>query len=334
LDALKSLHTFSLAANCKQLKIIDSVNSLITCVKDLAQSDVRYLVLGEGSNTVFISDYPYVVLLNRIKGIEVEETKHDYILSVGSGENWHQLVSFCIDKGIGGFENLALIPGTVGASPIQNIGAYGVEIQKFVEKVEFVDTTVFKQSSFLKEQCQFAYRDSVFKQQAQNHRIITKVIYRLPKLYALETSYGPLTHLHEPSAKDIYNQVIAIRKSKLPDPDVLGNAGSFFKNPVIENRLFTQLSNRYAEIPSYRINDQQVKIPAAWLIDTLGFKGKKVGDIGCHKDQALVLVNYGKGVGEDLLTLARQIRDDVLDSFSIQLETEVRLVGKKGLITL
>jgi UDP-N-acetylmuramate dehydrogenase len=336
LESLTSLHTFSLLAYCSEVKTIESVDSLIASIRETTHVNIEseYLILGEGSNTVFVEDYPFPVLLNRIKGIALSENESDYFLTVGGGENWHDLVAFCIHKGIGGFENLALIPGTVGASPIQNIGAYGVEIEKFIEKVEFLDTTSLMLNTFCKAQCKFAYRDSVFKQQAKNHRIITRVFYRLPKKYQIETSYGPLAHLISPNAEDVFNKVVSIRKGKLPDPAILGNAGSFFKNPVIDDAHFRILSIAHRDIPSYRINDQQVKIPAAWLIDKLGLKDKRVGDIACHINQPLCLVNMGGGLGKDLLILARDIRDSVQSEFAIRLDNEVRLMGKQGLVML
>ncbi|GAB57034.1 UDP-N-acetylmuramate dehydrogenase [Glaciecola punicea ACAM 611] len=336
LDSLKSLHTFSLHARCRRIINIESSRELISTIRALINEgdDTKYLMLGEGSNTVFIDDYPQLVLLNRIKGILVNENKSEYLLTVGAGENWHRLVEFCIQRNIGGFENLALIPGTVGASPIQNIGAYGVEIERFIDKVEFLDTESLTLCSFNKEQCNFGYRDSIFKQQAHNQRIITRVFYRLPKVYKLETSYGSLLHLVLPSAEKVFNEVIAIRKSKLPDPAKLGNAGSFFKNPVIDNNHLNRLLNIHNDMPSFRVNEHQVKIPAAWLIDKLGFRGKKIGNIACHENQALVLVNMGEGEGKDLLTLARQIRDSVYKTFDIELDNEVRLIGKHGLVTL
>ncbi|MFT7089747.1 MAG: UDP-N-acetylmuramate dehydrogenase [Glaciecola sp.] len=323
-------------AYCSRVETIESVDALIASISNLKRAGVEpeYLIMGEGSNTVFVEDYPYPVLLNRLKGIVIDETKNDYLVTVGAGENWHDLVSLCVQKGIGGFENLALIPGTVGASPIQNIGAYGVEIDRFIEKVEFLDSNSLVLSILSKAQCNFAYRDSVFKQQAKNHRIITRVFYRLPKQYHIETSYGPLAHLISPSVEEVFNEVIAIRKSKLPDPTIFGNAGSFFKNPVIEEAHFKTLLDMHSDIPSYRVNEQQVKIPAAWLIDKLGFKGRRIGDIVCHEIQPLVLVNIGDGLGKDLLTLAREIRDSVQNKFAIRLENEVRLMGKKGFVLL
>lgn len=315
----------------------ESVNSLKDAVDALG--DKSFLVMGEGSNTVFVDDYSSAILLNKIKGIECSEDHQAHYLCVGAGENWHQLVVFCMANNIGGFENLALIPGTVGASPIQNIGAYGVEIEKFIEKVEFLDTRTGELAYFTHNKCEFAYRDSVFKRQALNARIITRVFFTLPKQYLLETSYGPLAGLHEiaePTAKDVYETVIAVRQSKLPNPDELGNAGSFFKNPVISKEHFDKISATNAEsvIPHFEAGEAQVKVPAAWLIDQLGFKGKRYGDIGCHVNQPLVLVNYGQGKGSDLLRLARDIKQSVQAHFDITLENEVRLVGKGGLIVL
>lgn len=336
MDSLKSLHTFSLPAHCSEVKTIESISSLITSIGDLTAQEPtsEYLILGGGSNTVFVEDYPHPVLLNRILGIEIVESPNDYLLIVGAGEDWHALVEFCMQKGIGGFENLALIPGTVGASPIQNIGAYGIEIEKFIEQVEYLDTTTFTLNTLAKDACQFAYRDSIFKQQTSNKRIITRVFYRLPKHYTLETSYAPLNHLKNPSALDIFNEVIAIRKSKLPDPSVLGNAGSFFKNPVIDPLKFSHIRSRYIDVPHYVQADGNIKIPAAWLIDKLGFKGKHIGAIACHESQPLVLVNRGGGVGKDLLSLAREIRHAIDDTFAIELENEVRLMGEKGRVLL
>jgi len=336
LDSLKSLHTFALAADCSQVKTINSVDSLIRCLKAFKGDSCanNYLVLGEGSNTVFVDDYPYLVLLNRIRGIELSENTKEYYMSVGAGENWHQLVKFCVEKNIGGFENLALIPGTVGAAPIQNIGAYGVEIEQFIDKVEFLDTTTLSIHSLTKQECEFAYRDSVFKRQSLNSRIITRVFFRLPKQHQLTTNYGPLAKLLSPSISEIYKAVINIRQSKLPNVNILGNAGSFFKNPLVTKAHFSSLQNKYSDMVSYPADKEHVKVPAAWLIDKLGFKGKQIGDIACHINQPLVLVNLGKGKGSDLLALAREIRNSVQKEFDITLENEVRLMGNQGLIAL
>lgn len=294
----------------------------------------RIIVLGGGSNTVFIEDFPSLVLINKIKGIDVQETGENYKLRVGAGENWHSLVSYCIEENMGGFENLALIPGTVGAAPIQNIGAYGIEIERFIETVEFYDTISGTFECFSNKECQFAYRDSIFKTQKTNHRIITHVNFILPKSYTFETSYGPLRELKVVNAKTIFQHVIKIRQSKLPDPNILGNAGSFFKNPIVSVSQLRDIQKQYKDIPFYRLSDELVKIPAAWLIDTLQFKGKRLGDIECYIRQPLVLVNHGNGTGADLLALAREIKDTVLIQFGILLENEVRLIGANGIVRL
>lgn len=336
LDSLKSLHTFSFSADCRQVMTINSVDSLITClelIKNMPNTN-EYLVLGEGSNTVFVEDYPYPVLLNKIRGIALSEDVSYHYLAVGAGENWHELVTYCVEKNIGGFENLALIPGTVGASPIQNIGAYGVEIEKFIDKVEFWDVAKKSIQSLPKKECEFGYRDSIFKRQVANSRIITRVFFKLPKKNELIAGYGPLAKLISPTINDIYHAVVDVRKSKLPDPTVFGNAGSFFKNPVISKTHFDALQLKNNDIVSYLIDQDKVKIPAAWLIDKLGFKGKRIGDIACHIQQPLVLVNLGQGEGRDLLTLARDIRNSVQKEFDIELENEVRLIGNKGLVDL
>ncbi|MFW8592562.1 UDP-N-acetylmuramate dehydrogenase [Glaciecola sp. 2405UD65-10] len=338
MQSLQHLHTFSLPTSCNDILTFDSVNSLTKLLESLHKSP--YIILGEGSNTVFTEDYCATVLLNRIKGITIKDDKTHYLINVGAGENWHQLVEHCLRKGIGGFENLALIPGTVGAAPIQNIGAYGVEIERFIFKVEYLDTFTMTKASFSREECAFGYRDSVFKNQKQNERIITSVIFKLPKQYKLETSYSPLNTLKTPSAFDIFEQVIRTRNEKLPKVSEFGNAGSFFKNPVVNQHVLENIKSRYPKVPVFKVEDSGAskhtlfKIPAAWLIDQLGFKGKELGGIACYKNQPLVLVNLGRGTGAELLLLAREIRDSVKATFNITLENEVRLIGKEGLLSL
>ncbi len=291
------------------------------------------LFLGEGSNTIFVEDFEGCVLLNKLKGVHVSEDDEFYHLSVASGENWHELVVFCIERGINGFENLALIPGTVGAAPIQNIGAYGVEIERFIHSVEFYEIESGRMAYFNRKECEFAYRESRFKREA-GKRIITSVNFVLPKQYQLVTSYGPLAELKEASAQSIFKKVIEIRQQKLPDPSKLGNAGSFFKNPTISMSHFLDLQSRYPDIPHFSAPEGMIKIPAAWLIDTLGFKGVKQGDVGCHQHQALVLVNHGNAKGKDLIYLARDIKQQVANHFNIELENEVRLIGRDNAIEL
>jgi UDP-N-acetylmuramate dehydrogenase len=336
LASLQSHHTFALDAQCPRISTIDSVDSLVSTLKELLLSSSLedIIVMGEGSNTVFVDDVNHCVILNRIKGLDITQTDDAYHLCVGAGENWHELVSHCIAKDVGGFENLALIPGTVGAAPIQNIGAYGVEIEKYINKVEFLDTQSMSVDVLERDQCHFAYRDSIFKGQTPNRRIITRVFFELPKTYELCLSYGPLQKLELKTPEDVFKAVIEVRQSKLPDVKVLGNAGSFFKNPVVTEAHFAQLIEKFEDIPHFAIAADQVKIPAAWLIDTLGFKGKRKGNIACHKDQPLVLVNLGGGKGDDLLAMARDIKGQVKDTFGINLENEVRLMGKNGLILI
>lgn len=332
LYSLQQLHTFGLHANCLGIHQFSNITELTTLLSKLRSSS--FLVLGGGSNSVFIDDYDGHIIVNNIKGVEYSQTNDKHLLKVGAGEKWHDLVTYCVDNDLGGMENLALIPGSVGAAPIQNIGAYGVEIERFIERVEFWDTQNKKLSSFTKEECMFAYRDSVFKQQNLNHRIITNVYFSLPKNYSKELSYGPLQTLKQPSIRDVYERVIEIRKSKLPDVSKLGNAGSFFKNPVVTREHFVDLTKRYTDIPSFEQTDGRVKIPAAWLIDTLGFKGKLMGKVECYRNQPLVLVNTGNALGNDVLEFAREIQTKVKAHFEIILENEVRLIGKQGLIAL
>ncbi len=291
-------------------------------------------MLGDGSNTVFVEDIKTPILLNKIKGVEYSKHNDLHKLRVGAGENWHQLVTKCICQEINGFENLALIPGSVGAAPIQNIGAYGIEIKKFISSVEFYDTLKNEVQHFTNEECRFGYRDSIFKHQKRNHRIITHVNFTLPNHYELVTSYAPLDRISSPTARSIYDTVINVRKEKLPDPSQFGNAGSFFKNPVISRSLFESIQKIYPNIPHYTAASDKVKVPAAWLIDTLGFKGKQYGNVACHHKQPLVLINLGDAKGGDLVAFAKIIKQSVIDNFGIYLENEVQIIGRQGLINI
>ena len=329
---LKSLHSFHLDAHAKDMFPIRSQQQLLDFVASQDVSNV--LILGQGSNSVFVEDYPGPVMLIELKGIHVDQQLDDYVLNVAAGEDWHQLVQWCMEKGIYGLENLAFIPGTVGAAPIQNIGAYGVEIKRFIDYVMFFDFALGEVRKLSCEQCQFSYRNSVFKQALAGKGVIIEVVLRLPKMWQGVTNYGELAQLEQPSAEDIFNKVISIRQAKLPNPDDLGNAGSFFKNPVIQRRHFARLQQQWPEMPYYPVSEQEVKVPAAWLIDRLGFKGKTRGGIRCHPTQPLVLTNIGGGTGQELLMLAREIKNDVKKTFDVCLENEVRLIGSNGLVTL
>jgi len=294
----------------------------------------RFYILGEGSNTVFLEDYQGTVIKPAFMGIDLEHTDTHFILKVGAGENWHKLVVWCMQHQIYGFENLALIPGTVGAAPIQNIGAYGVEVEQFIHRVDYFDLSEQRHKTLNSLNCEFAYRDSVFKKRLADQIVITNVTFAVPKRWQSVAHYGELQQLSEFSAMAIFNKVIEVRQNKLPDPAKIGNAGSFFKNPVIGLTHYIQLQQTWPSIPSYPMDTERVKVPAAWLIEQLGFKGKKTGGIGCHPKQALVLTNDGSGTGEQLLQLARAIKAAVLSEFSIEMENEVRLIGQKGLVFL
>jgi UDP-N-acetylmuramate dehydrogenase len=267
-------------------------------------------------------------------GKQIKELADVFEITVKAGESWHQLVADCLQKGIFGLENLALIPGTVGAAPIQNIGAYGVELQRFIDRVVFTEIKTGKSHFLRQDECQFGYRESIFKNELSQKVLITDVVLHLPKRWLPCQHYGELQKLTRPSAQQIFDKVVEIRTAKLPDPARIGNAGSFFKNPIIDRNVFDKLLQDWPLMPHYKVDNKQVKIAAAWLIDTLGYKGKKIGGIQCHPKQPLVLTNDGSGTGAQLLELAREIRNEVADKFSIQLENEVSLLGKEGIVKL
>jgi UDP-N-acetylmuramate dehydrogenase len=330
--SLTSMHTFALPSVAQQLLKITSLDDLPAHFQAIKTECC--LVLGEGSNTIFLENYQGTVVKMCLKGIDYQQTADFHQLTVSAGENWHELVLWCLQRNIFGLENLALIPGSVGAAPIQNIGAYGVEIERFIQKIEYYDIAAAKLKYLNHAQCKFAYRESIFKSQLAQQAVVTKVCLALPKCWQPQTKYGDLDHLVEPSAMEIFEKVVQIRQAKLPDPKTIPNAGSFFKNPIIEQTQLVQLRKNWPSLPSYKIDHRQAKIPAAWLIDTLGFKGKKLGGISCHPHQALVLTNDGSGTGQQLLQLARQIKAAVYAEFSIELENEVRLIGNQGAILL
>lgn len=294
----------------------------------------RYYLLGEGSNTIFTEDFEGRVLVNQIRGIQHRETADAHIIRAGAGENWHRLVTHALAQGWVGMENLALIPGSVGASPIQNIGAYGLEAGTFIHQVEAIDIASGNLLRFTQAECEFGYRDSIFKKALSGRVLITAVTFCLPKHYQPVTTYGELAALDNPTPQMIYDTVIAVRQAKLPDPAVLGNAGSFFKNPEIPADQYAELQRSYPEIPAYNVAPGIKKVPAAWLIDKLGFKGEYKNAVRCHPTQPLVLTNTGNARGEDVKALASDIIEAVKNEFSIVLEPEVRLIGQKGLISL
>lgn len=328
---IKSYNTFGINVNAKLLAAFNSEKELIDLLESLKNE--KLLILGGGSNILFKGDFDGTILLNRIKGIEIlEENDEEVVVKVGAGEVWHDFVLHTIEKGWGGIENLSLIPGKVGASPMQNIGAYGVEIKDTFVSLNAVEIATGNIRTFNKEECQFGYRESVFKRKLKNQYVITSVSYRLSKCPVVNTKYGAIEaelekrNIQNPTIKDVSDAVIAIRESKLPNPKVIGNGGSFFKNPIIDIEHFNRIKKVHPNIPSYPVDETKIKVPAGWLIDQAGWKGKRFGDCGVHKDQALVLVNYGNATGTEIYELSENIIKDIHQRFDIQLEREVNLI--------
>jgi UDP-N-acetylmuramate dehydrogenase len=329
-SALQNLHTFGLAYNALhtvEILCLEDVSKILNCTQ-------RYVILGEGSNTIFTTDYAGTVFVNRLKGIALQQTQDAYYLNVASGENWHELIKWCLDRDIGGFENLALIPGTVGAAPIQNIGAYGVEISQFIYSVSYIDLRTGKELCLNHDELKLGYRDSIFKHNLKGSFFITNVVFVLPKVYELELSYGELAQLSEPTKHSVFDKVVEIRSEKLPDPKQVGNAGSFFKNPVVTRQVLEQIQKIHPDVPHYVFNDNTVKIPAAWLIEKAGFKGRLLGGVQCHPKQALVLTNANQAKGIEVLSFARIIQKKIAKLFDIYLENEVCLLGKNDITDL
>ena len=330
--SLKSLNTFGIEVKAKHFTVFNSVEELKGLLKDPQFANEPKLILGGGSNVLFTQDFNGLVLQNKIKGIEVvSEDEEHALVKAGAGEVWHTLVLFCIEKGFAGIENLSLIPGTVGAAPMQNIGAYGVEIKDTFYSLEALNSKDYSLKTFTKEECRFGYRESVFKRELKGLYIITSVTFKLSKKPVFNTTYGAIqTTLNEMginqlSIKAISDAVIHIRRSKLPDPAQIGNAGSFFKNPEIPEAQYNVLKMQYPEIPCYKTIPGMVKVPAGWLNEQCGWKGKVVGNTGVHKQQALVLVNYGNANGSEVKKLSEDIKKSVKEKFGIELETEVNI---------
>ncbi len=328
--SLKAHNTFDINIEAKQFAKLSSMSDLQEfCKTDNAED---FLILGGGSNILFTKDFDGMVVKISNKGIEIIEEDDDFVhIEAAAGEIWDELVEFCVKNNYGGIENLSNIPGTVGAAPIQNIGAYGVELKDVFFQLEAVDIKTGKTRIFSKNECEFGYRNSIFKSNLKGKYIIASVKLRLNKAPALSFEYGAMRdelkrlNIENPTLKDIREVVINIRSSKLPDPEVLGNAGSFFKNPVVENIKLESLKQSYPDIPSYKQDEHNVKLAAGWLIDQCGWKGKRVGNTGVHRDQALVIVNHGGASGQEILSLAGKIQDSVQNKFGIQLIPEVNI---------
>ena len=331
--SLQKLNTFGLEVKARYLCEITSLQDLGDLLASNLYRTERNLILGGGSNILFTQDYQGLLIKMGMKGIQlIDENKEHVLVKVGAGENWHQFVLNCIERQYAGIENLSLIPGNVGAAPIQNIGAYGVEQKEVFHQLQAMELATGDIKTFTLEQCQFSYRDSFFKSQAKGQYLILSVIYQLHRTPQFNTSYGALQQtlkemkIKELSLKAVSDAVIQIRQSKLPDPAEIGNAGSFFKNPSLDQIDFEGLRAEFPDIPGYNQTEKTVKVPAGYLIEYCGWKGKTLGKIGVHKSQALVLVNYGGGTGKDLKKLALDVQKSVADTFGIILEPEVNII--------
>jgi len=330
--SLKKHNTFGIEAFAKHFVSIYDIEDLKTILQLNEYKD--RIILGGGSNMLLTKDLDALVMHINLKGISiVSEDDSSVIVKAKAGENWHEFVLWCIAHDFGGLENLSLIPGNVGTAPIQNIGAYGVELKDTFISCEALDIETLKTKTFSSSDCEFDYRNSIFKQGLKGQQIITSVTFKLSKQnHILHTNYGAIAlqleamQIKKATIKDISEAVIAIRESKLPNPKDIGNSGSFFKNPVISIKKFEDLKLNFPEIPSYSISSDAIKIPAGWLIEKAGFKGKRFGNYGVHKKQALVLVNYGGAKGSDILKLSQTIQRTIKRIFHISIEAEVNIL--------
>lgn len=332
-ESLKSLNTFGLDVSSRLFFAFSSEESLRSLWKTNLLQLSSPLVLGGGSNILFTRNYHGLVLKNNIPGRElIKETASHVWVRFGAGEHWHDCVQFAISNNWGGIENLSLIPGSIGAAPVQNIGAYGVELKDCFVELSAFDLVSGKVSTFDKSDCSFGYRDSIFKREGKGRYCILSVTLRLNKIHEFHTQYGDISRMLDTmdvktlSIKAVSEAVMAIRRSKLPNPEELGNCGSFFKNPVVAASHFELLKKQFPDIRSFPAGEGQVKVPAGWLIEADGWKGKRVGNTGCHQQQALVLVNYGGATGEEVAVHAARIVDSVEAHFGIRLETEVNII--------
>ncbi|PKA82257.1 UDP-N-acetylmuramate dehydrogenase [Ulvibacter sp. MAR_2010_11] len=329
--SLKLFNTFGIDCKADLFAEIQTVPELKEALAEAKNKPL--FILGGGSNMLLTKDVHAFVLYINLKGISVVSEDDDFItMQVMAGENWHEFVQYCIEHDYGGVENLSLIPGNVGTAPIQNIGAYGVELKDVFKSCTAVAIETQQERTFSKEECKFDYRNSIFKSEIKGKYIITSVTFTLSKWkHILHTSYGAIKdhlaakHIDIPTIKDISEAVIAIRQSKLPDPKELGNSGSFFKNPVVDGETFKSFRLQYPDAPFYEVSATEFKIPAAWLIEQAGFKGQRFGDAGVHKNQALVLVNHGDATGNEIWELAIKIQKAVKEKFGIYIEPEVNV---------
>jgi len=325
-------NTFGIDVKTKYLASFKNIEELKELLQSPLIQEEKKLIIGGGSNVLFTKNYEGVILVNKITGIDIVEENEEHVLvKVGAGENWHEFVMWSINNQYAGIENLSLIPGSVGASPMQNIGAYGVEIKDVFHQLEAVEIKTGNTQVFNHKECAFGYRESVFKNVLKDQFVITSVTYKLNKKPVYNISYGAIkqqleeNNVEDLSIKEVANAVIQIRQSKLPDPQKIGNAGSFFKNPIVSQAKFEELKQKFPEIAHYLLPDSTVKLAAGWLIDNLGWKGKRVNNHGVHSKQALVLVNYGGSSGEDIYNLSEDIIASVKEAYGVELEREVNI---------
>jgi UDP-N-acetylmuramate dehydrogenase len=327
--SLKPYNTFGVEGYTRRLIPIKNEEDILGLDTDSISS---YKILGGGSNILITGDINQTVLKNEIVGVDIiQVNENEVFVKIGSGENWHTIVKWALENNLSGIENLSLIPGSTGAAPVQNIGAYGVELKDVLFQVEGIFIKDKKRAVFKNQECQFSYRSSIFKHELKEQFFITYVVLRLSKKHTLKLDYGAIQtelkarNIKTPTIQDVSEIVIHIRNSKLPDPAMLGNAGSFFKNSIISTNEFNQLKHKYPEIPFYNEDEGFVKIPSGWLIEQCGWKGIKKGPVGCYAKQALVLVNYGSATGKDILDFSNEIKDSVFQKFGIQLSPEVNI---------
>ncbi|MGQ7945151.1 UDP-N-acetylmuramate dehydrogenase [Flavobacterium sp. WC2509] len=330
--SLKNYNTFGIEAKAKQFVAVHTVYELKTILEQ--NKTEKKFILGGGSNMLLTKDIDALVIHIDLKGKKIVKEDDAFVwIESQAGENWHQFVLWTIDQNFGGLENMSLIPGNVGTTPVQNIGAYGTEIKDTFISCEAINILTQEIKTFTNAECDFGYRESVFKNEVKDQYIITSVIYKLTKRnHKINTSYGDIqaelakNNITTPGLKDVSNAVIAIRKSKLPDPAELGNSGSFFKNPILLKTDFEPIHQKFPEMKFFDISATEVKVPAGWLIEQAGLKGKRFGDAGIHKNQALVLVNYGGATGQEILDVSKTVQDTVFDKFGINIEAEVNVI--------
>lgn len=330
--SLKNHNTFGIEAKAKQFIAVHSIDELKKVLEE--NKNQPKFILGGGSNMLLTKDIDALVIHIDLKGKKIVEENDDYVwVESQAGEAWHDFVLWTIEQDFGGLENMSLIPGNVGTTPVQNIGAYGTEIKDTFVSCNAINIATQEIKTFTHTECNFGYRESIFKNEVKDQYIITSVTYKLTKRdHKINTSYGDITaelaknNITNPNLKDVSNAVIAIRQSKLPDPKELGNSGSFFKNPILLKSDFEKIHKKFPEMKYYNVSETEVKVPAGWLIEQAGFKGKRFGDAGIHKNQALVLVNYGNATGQEILAISKDIQKTVFEKFGIHIEAEVNVI--------